>query len=206
VAGPVLDLNGVRIHKGWLDRAAQVALIEAVRQVAQIAPLQRYATPFGHPMSVRMTAAGRVGWVVERGRYRYAPRHPGTGQPWPPIPEAALAVWRALADWPEPPDSLLVNWYGEGARMGMHRDANENAYDAPVVSISLGDPAVFRVGGLSRGDPTASAPLESGDVAVLGGAARLAYHGIDRVRFGGSTLLPQGGRINLTLRVVRGAA
>jgi alkylated DNA repair protein (DNA oxidative demethylase) len=90
--------------------------------------------------------------------------------------------------------------------MGMHRDANENAYDAPVVSISLGDPAVFRVGGLSRGDPTASAPLESGDVAVLGGAARLAYHGIDRVRFGGSTLLPQGGRINLTLRVVRGAA
>lgn len=200
-----LDLNGVRIHKAFLDRPAQETLVSAVRQVVQAAPLQRYATPFGRPMSVRMTAAGRVGWVVERGRYRYAPCHPGTGQPWPPIPEAVLAVWQALADWPEPPDSLLVNWYGEGARMGLHRDANENAYAVPVVSISLGDPAVFRVGGLERGDPTASALLESGDVAVLGGAARLAYHGIDRVRFGGSTLLPQGGRINLTLRVVQDA-
>lgn len=205
MTGPVLDLNGVRIHKGWLDRAAQEMLVAAVRQVVQAAPLQRYATPFGKPMSVRMTAAGRVGWVVEGGRYRYAPLHPATGRPWPPIPEAALAVWRDLADWPDQPDSLLINWYGEGARMGLHRDANENAYDAPVVSISLGDPAVFRVGGLAREDPTASALLESGDVAVLGGAARLAYHGIDRVRFGGSTLLPQGGRLNLTLRVVRDA-
>ena len=201
----MIDLNGVAIHKGLLDRAAQARLVEAVRLVAQAAPLQRYTTAFGKPMSVRMTAAGRVGWVVEGGRYRYAPCHPGTGQPWPPIPPEALAVWQAVAGWPERPDSLLVNWYGEGARMGLHRDANENAYDAPVVSISLGDPAVFRVGGLARSDPTASALLESGDVAVLGGAARLAYHGIDRVRFGGSTLLPQGGRLNLTLRVVRDA-
>jgi alkylated DNA repair protein (DNA oxidative demethylase) len=200
---PPLDLNGVKIFKGWLDTSAQRALVEAVRRVAEAAPLTRYTTPWGKPMSVRMTAAGRVGWVVERGRYSYEPRHPVTGAPWPPIPEEALAVWRAVSGWGEDPDSLLVNWYGEGTRMGMHRDANENAYDAPVVSISLGDPAVFRVGGLERGGPTVSTALESGDVALMGGAARLAYHGVDRIRFGGSTLLPQGGRINLTLRVVR---
>jgi Alkylated DNA repair protein len=203
VTPPPLDLNGVAIHKGWLDRPAQEALVAAIRRVAEAAPFRRFTTPWGKPMSVRMTAAGRLGWVIDRGRYRYSAEQPGTGLPWPPIPEEALAVWRALSGWPEDPDSLLVNWYGEGAKMGMHRDANENAYDAPVVSVSLGDPAVFRVGGLERKGATASAPLESGDVAVLGGAARLAYHGIDRVRFGGSTLLPQGGRLNLTLRVVR---
>lgn len=197
-----LDLNGVQLFKGWLGRPAQEALVAAVRRVAEAAPLSRYTTPWGKPMSVRMTAAGRIGWVVNRGRYAYEPRHPGTGEPWPPIPPEALAVWRALSGWDGDPDSLLVNWYGEGAKMGMHRDANENAYDAPVVSISLGDPAVFRVGGLERRGPTVSTTLESGDVAVMGGAARLAYHGVDRVRFAGSTLLPQGGRINLTLRVV----
>ena len=201
---PPLDLNGVAIHKGWLDRPAQEALVAAIRRVAEAAPFRRFTTPWGKPMSVRMTAAGRLGWVIERGRYRYSPAQPESGAPWPAIPGEALAVWRALSDWPDDPDSLLVNFYGEGAKMGMHRDANEGAYDAPVVSISLGDPAVFRVGGLERKGPTVSATLESGDVAVMGGAARLAYHGIDRVRFGGSTLLPEGGRINLTLRVVRG--
>lgn len=197
-----VDVNGVRVLKGFLDRPAQVTLVEAVRAVVAEAPLRRPTTPWGKPMSVRMTAAGRVGWVVERGRYGYAPRRPETGRPWPAIPEPALAVWRAVADWPDDPDSMLVNWYGEGARMGMHRDADEDAWAAPVVSVSLGDPAVFRVGGLARRDATASILLESGDVAVLGGAARLAYHGVDRVRFGGSSLLPAGGRINLTFRVV----
>lgn len=200
-----LDLNGVRIFKGLLDRPAQEALVAAVRGVAEAAPFRRYVTAWGRPMSVRMTAAGRLGWVIDRGRYRYSPVQPETGAPWPPIPPEALAVWRAVSGWPEGPDSLLVNWYGEGARMGLHRDADEDAYDAPVVSVSLGDPATFRVGGPERRDPTASTTLESGDVAVLGGAARLAYHGIDRVRFGGSTLLAPGGRINLTFRVVRSA-
>ncbi len=198
-----LDLNGVAIWKGLLDRPEQEALVDAVRAVAEAAPLRRYATAWGKPMTVRMTAAGRLGWVIERGRYRYSPVQPGTGAPWPPIPEAALAVWRRVSGWAEDPDSLLVNWYGEGARMGLHRDEDEGDFDAPVVSISLGDPATFRVGGLRRSDPTASVLLESGDVAALAGRARLAYHGVDRIRFGGSTLLPKGGRINLTLRVVR---
>jgi alkylated DNA repair protein (DNA oxidative demethylase) len=154
-------------------------------------------------MSVRMTAAGRLGWIIDRGRYRYSPVQPGSGAPWPPIPDGVLSIWRALSCWREDPNSLLVNWYGEGARMSLHRDADEGAFDAPVVSVSLGDPAVFRVGGLVRSDPTRSILLESGDVAVLGGAARLVYHGIDRLHFGASSLLPESGRINLTLRLVR---
>ena len=162
----------------------------------------RPVTPWGRPMSVRMTSAGRVGWVIERGRYGYSPAHPETGRAWPAIPEAVLAVWREVSGWPDDPDSCLVNRYGEGARMGLHRDKDEGRFDAPVVSISLGDPARFRIGGTSRKGPTESVILNSGDVVVMGGAARLAFHGIDRVFFGQGDLLPEGGRINLTLRVV----
>ncbi len=198
-----LDLKGVLIHKGFLDPPAQRALVAAVRGVLGAAPLVRPVTAWGKPMSVRMSSAGRLGWVIARGRYRYAERHPETGRPWPAIPPEALAVWRALSGWSDDPDSMLINWYGESARMGLHRDADEGRFDAPVVSVSLGDPALFRVGGPERRDPTASVWLESGDAAVLGGAARLAYHGVDRLRFGAGSLLPGGGRINLTFRVVR---
>jgi alkylated DNA repair protein (DNA oxidative demethylase) len=197
-----LSLNGVAILKGWLDRTAQATLLGALRDVVRDAPLVRPVTRWGRPMSVRMTAAGRLGWVIDRGRYAYAARHPETGAPWPPIPAPALAVWRAVADWPADPDCMLLNWYGEGARMGLHRDEDEGDFAAPVVSVSLGDPGLFRVGGLVRRDPTRSIWLESGDVAVLGGPARLAYHGVDRIRFGTGALLPEGGRINLTFRVV----
>ncbi len=177
----------------------------AVREVVGAAPLVRPVTRWGRPMSVRMTSAGRLGWVIERGNYRYVARHPETGAPWPPIPPGVLAVWREVSGWPDDPDCCLVNWYGRGARMGLHRDADEGeaGFAAPVVSISLGDPARFRMGGTSRTDPTRSVLLGSGDVVVMGGAARLAYHGIDRVLFGADGLLPGGGRINLTLRVVR---
>ena len=202
-ASPHIDLNGVALIKGHLDRAAQEAMVGDVREIARAAPFQRYVTAWGKPMTVRMTAAGRLGWIIERGRYRYADRHPEGGA-WPPIPPSILAVWRALSGWPEDPDCCLVNFYGEGARMGLHQDKDEGEFEAPVLSISLGDPALFRVGGLERKGKTASAMLESGDVALLSGASRLAYHGVDRIRFKGSTLLPEGGRINLTLRVVKG--
>jgi alkylated DNA repair protein (DNA oxidative demethylase) len=198
-----IDVNGVAVRKGWLDPDAQRALLDAVRGVVAAAPLFRPVTPWGRPMSVRMTSAGRVGWVIDRGRYAYAPAHPETGASWPPIPAEALAVWRAVSGWPSDPDCLLVNWYGEGARMGLHRDEDEGDFDAPVVSVSLGDAALFRVGGLARTDPTRSVWLESGDVAIIGGPARLAYHGIDRLRFGANALIPGGGRVNLTFRVVR---
>jgi alkylated DNA repair protein (DNA oxidative demethylase) len=199
------EIMGFRILPGFLGRRSQSAMAEAVREVVGAAPLVRPVTRWGRPMSVRMTSAGRLGWVIERGNYRYVTRHPETAEPWPPIPPGVLAVWREVSGWPGDPDCCLVNWYGQGARMGLHRDADEGeaGFAAPVVSISLGDPARFRVGGTSRKDPTASVVLNSGDVVVMGDAARLAYHGIDRVLFGEDDLLPGGGRINLTLRVVR---
>jgi len=199
------EILGFRLLSGFLGPPEQRAMAEALRGVIRQAPLVRPVTPWGKPMSVRMTAAGRLGWVIERGRYGYSPRHPETGAPWPPIPDEVLAVWRAVAGWPGDPDCCLVNWYGEGARMGMHRDADEGeeAFAAPVVSISLGDPARFRMGGVARKDASESVILNSGDVVVMGGKARLAYHGVDRVLSGQGTLFPEGGRINLTLRVVR---
>lgn len=200
-ARPRRELNGAVLWPGFLDLAQQQALLAALREVVRAAPLLQHVTPGGRRMSVRMTAAGRFGWISDRGGYRYAPQHPD-GMPWPPIPPEALAVWEAVSGCDRPPECCLVNFYGEGARMGLHQDRNEADYSCPVVSISLGDPGLFRVGGVETRGPTASAWLESGDVAVLGGPARLAWHGVDRIRFGGSRLLPQGGRINLTLRVV----
>ncbi len=201
------EIMGFRLLPGLLGRAEQSAMVEAVREVVRAAPLVRPVTPWGKPMSVRMTSAGRLGWVIERGKYRYTARHPETGEPWPPIPSSVLAVWRAVSGWPCDPDCCLINWYREGARMGLHRDADEGeaGFAAPVVSISLGDPARFRIGGTSRKDPTESVVLNSGDVVVMGGPARLAYHGIDRVLFGEDDLLAGHGRINLTLRVVKSA-
>jgi alkylated DNA repair protein (DNA oxidative demethylase) len=201
------EIAGFRIMPEFLSRAQQGVMAEALLGVAQAAPLVRPVTPWGKPMSVRMTSAGRLGWVIERGRYRYTARHPETGTPWPPIPGSVLAVWQAVSGWEDAPDCCLINWYGEGARMGLHRDADEGeaGFAAPVVSISLGDPARFRIGGANRKDPTRSVILNSGDVVVMGGAARLSYHGIDRVLFGENDLLPGHGRINLTLRVVTSA-
>jgi alkylated DNA repair protein (DNA oxidative demethylase) len=197
----MLVVNGFEVHKGWLDPAAQAAMAADVASVVAAAPFFAPLTPWGKPMSVRMTSAGRYGWFTDRSGYRYLDRHP-SGVAWPPIPESVLGVWRALASDSRMPDCCLVNHYGAGARMGMHRDADEQDFSWPVVSISLGDPGLFRIGGLARSDPTTSVLLESGDVVVFGGPARLAYHGIDRIRAGGSRLLPEGGRINLTLRVV----
>lgn len=193
---------GFTLHDRFLDETAQRALLDEVRAVAEAAPPIRPMTPWGKPMSVAMTSAGRVGWITDRKGYRYEPRHP-SGAPWPPVPPAALEVWRAVSGWDGAPDCMLVNFYREGAKMGMHRDADENEWAAPVVSVSLGDPARFRMGGLARKDPTEAVELNSGDVLVMGGPARLAYHGVDRIRFGVSPLLAEGGRINLTMRVVR---
>ncbi|MEL6766779.1 MAG: alpha-ketoglutarate-dependent dioxygenase AlkB [Pseudomonadota bacterium] len=196
---------GLTHYPAFLDDAAQAALLEELRAVVREAPLVRPVTAWGKPMSVRMTSMGRVGWVIDRGRYRYVKAHPETKRPWPAIPHAVLAVWEALSGWDTPPDCCLMNWYGEGAKMGLHRDADEgeDAFAAPVLSLSLGDPARFRIGGTERGGPTQSLLLHSGDALVMGGPSRLAYHGIDRVWFGEGDLLPDGGRINLTLRVVR---
>lgn len=197
----MLEVKGFLVHKGYLDPAAQAEMAAEVATVAAAAPFFTPVTPWGKPMSVAMTSAGRYGWFTDRSGYRYVDRHP-SGTPWPPVPASVLAVWTALVSAQREPDCCLVNRYAGTAKMGLHRDADEQDFAWPVLSISLGDAAVFRMGGPSRKDPTATVLLESGDVVVFGGPARLAYHGIDRIRAGSSRLLPEGGRINLTCRVV----
>ncbi|MEL6479067.1 MAG: alpha-ketoglutarate-dependent dioxygenase AlkB [Pseudomonadota bacterium] len=200
---PTETIRGFEIHRGWLSPDAQLRLVDCCRKVIRRAPLVRPMTAWGKAMSVRMTSAGRVGWVIDKGRYRYADRHPETGAVWPPIPPEILAVWRGVSGWLDPPDCCLINWYEAGAKMGLHQDKDEGDFEPPVVSISLGDPARFRMGGVERGGKTESTILHSGDVVVMGGAARLAYHGIDRVMAEGLPNPVTGrGRLNLTLRVV----
>ncbi|MEL6550725.1 MAG: alpha-ketoglutarate-dependent dioxygenase AlkB [Pseudomonadota bacterium] len=196
-----LRVKGFDVYKGWLDAPAQATLVEALRGVLRKAPLVQPVTPSGRPMSVRMSAAGRVGWITDRRGYRYAPTHP-SGSAWPLIPDPVLDIWKGVTGHDRVPDCCLINWYGEGAKMGMHQDCDEGDFDWPVVSVSLGDSALFRMGNVERGGKTESVWLESGDVVVMGGEARLAFHGVDRVRHGSSSLLRDGGRINLTLRVV----
>ncbi len=197
----VLEIRGFKVFRGALDRDRQAAMAEDIRAVAGAAPPFSPLTPWGKPMSVRMTSAGRYGWYADRRGYRYVPEHPD-GQPWPPIPGSVLAVWDQVTGLERRPDCCLVNCYGPKARMGMHQDRDEADFTWPVVSISLGDDGLFRIGGDTRGGRTESVWLQSGDVVVMGGEARLKYHGLDRIRPGTSTLLPGGGRINLTLRVV----
>lgn len=194
-------VNGLEIHRGLLDADQCARIVDAARDVAGSAPFVTPVTPRGRKMSVRMTSAGRCGWISDSAGYRYADRHP-SGVAWPAIPDVILEVWSALVGDGRVPDCCLFNYYAFEARMGLHRDADEGDFSWPVVSISLGDTARFRIGGPERRDPTASVLLESGDVVVMGGAARLAYHGVDRIRFGSSRLLPFGGRLNITLRVV----
>ena len=195
---------GVTLTPGYLDRAAQDELLAAVRAVIVAAPLFVPRMPrSGKPMSVKMTNCGTLGWVTDGARgYRYQPTHPETGAPWPPIPNMILKAWRDLSGYPHLPEACLVNFYAPEARLGLHQDQDEKDLAAPVVSLSLGDTGLFRVGGLKRNDPTRSLRLASGDAVVLGGAGRLAFHGVDRILPGTSTLLAEGGRINLTLRRV----
>jgi DNA oxidative demethylase len=196
-------LSGFRLVTGYLDRASQEALLAALREVFATAPLYTPRLPkTGKPMSVRMSNCGPLGWVTDEAGYRYQPQHPESGRPWPLMPQIVLAAWQALAGYPHPPESCLINYYGPAAKMGLHQDRDERDFAAPVVSLSLGDTCVFRIGGSKRGDPTRTIRLDSGDALVLGGKARLAFHGVDRILPGSSTLLPEGGRINLTLRRV----
>ncbi|WP_207869364.1 alpha-ketoglutarate-dependent dioxygenase AlkB [Brevundimonas goettingensis] len=192
-------LPGFRLWPSALSEAEQTALVEQVFAALEAAPLYRPVTPGGRPFSVRMTNLGPLGWVSDRNGYRYQPAHPETGAAWPPIPAVLLDLWDQLTGWPAPPDACLVNLYREGAKMGLHQDRDEADHTAPVLSVSLGDTATFRISPAERG-PTRTFRLTSGDVCALTGPARLARHGIDRVLEGSSRLIPGGGRLNLTLR------
>ncbi|MBW8301918.1 MAG: alpha-ketoglutarate-dependent dioxygenase AlkB [Hydrogenophaga sp.] len=196
--------EGLRYHPDFLDRASQEQLVASIREIVAEAPLFVPAMPgTGKEMSVRMTNCGPLGWVTDKERgYRYQPTHPVTGRPWPAIPVLLLDIWNRVSGFEKPPEACLVNFYDDDARMGLHQDRDEKDFDAPVVSVSLGNACLFRIGGTNRKDPTMSMKLTSGDVFVIGGAGRLCFHGVDRIYPSTSTLLKNGGRINLTLRRV----
>lgn len=195
--------KGVRHIPGVFDRGEQEALLADIRDVVRSAPLFQPVMPrSGKPLSVRMTNCGPLGWVADKAGYRYQPNHPATGAPWPPMPSRLLDIWAELSGHDQPPEACLINFYTDTARMGMHQDRDEADFSAPVLSISLGDACLFRVGQVERPSPSKSFRLESGDVVVMGGEGRLVYHGVDRIYPSTSTLLKNGGRINLTLRRV----
>jgi len=200
-------LDGFRHLPGYLDPPLQAQLASQIGAVLAAAPLYMPTMPrTGKPFSVRMTNCGALGWVSDKtGGYRYQAMHPVTGRPWPAMPRMVLDIWSEVANYPVPPEACLVNLYAPGAKMGSHRDEDEQDTAAPVVSISLGDDATFHIAGLQRAGPRQRLILRSGDVIVLGGAARMAYHGVDRIHAGTSGLLPEGGRLNLTLRRVTAA-
>jgi DNA oxidative demethylase len=200
------NVPGLRVYPGYLDGDSQTALLAAINDVLAASPLYTPRMPkSGRPFSVRMSNCGTLGWVSDENGYRYQATHPQTGRPWAPIPEKLIALWNKLGEYPEPPEACLINFYGAKAKMGLHQDRDEADFEAPVISISLGDTCLFRVGGRARRDPTYPLRLASGDVLVLGGDARLVFHGVDRIYPGTSRLLPDGGRFNLTLRrVTRG--
>lgn len=181
------------------------ALLEEVARIAQVAPFRNMITPGGYTMSVAMTNCGRVGWVSDAAGYRYDPIDPETGQPWPALPEAFLELaTRAAAEAGfshYDPDACLINRYVPGAKLGLHQDRDEKDRWAPIVSVSLGLPAVFLWGGKKRSDPVRRFRLESGDVAVWGGPARFVYHGIAAIKSGEHPLTGPT-RINITFRKV----
>lgn len=202
---------GLIHHPGWLDVSARARLsCEVAAALAAAPPFVPTMPRTGKPLSVLMSNAGPLGWVSDVGGYRYQPVHPASGEPWPAIPPTALAAWDALAGFPAPPEACLINLYAPGTRMGLHQDRDEAEFSAPVVSLSLGAPALFRYGGLKRTDPTRSVRLMPGDALVIGGPARLIHHGVDRIFSAGDLLaedplpgfLVPGGRCNLTLRRV----
>jgi DNA oxidative demethylase len=196
--------DGIKHFPGFLDRAAQEALVIDIRAIVSEAPLFTPQMPrTGKEMSVRMTNCGTLGWVTDKvGGYRYQGTHPVTERPWPEIPARLTALWDELANYPHPAEACLVNFYAASAKMGLHQDRDEQDFAAPVLSVSLGDSCLFRVGGTEREDKTVSFRLESGDIVLIGGKNRLAFHGVDRIYPESSALLKQGGRINLTMRRV----
>ncbi len=199
------DLPQGAVHlKGFIELHQQRLLIREIAAIIAMAPLFTPTMPrTGKPFSVQMTNCGRLGWVSDKaGGYRYQATHPETNRAWPDLPASLLTLWTAVAQCPLKPEACLVNVYRSGAKLGSHRDEDEQDRSASVVSVSLGDDAVFHVGGAKRGDSKCRVTLKSGDVFILGGPSRLAYHGIDRVAPGTSMLVPGGGRINLTLRRV----
>ena len=198
-----VEIRGFRHYPGWLSPKEQAGLLEDLRALVARAPLFSPMTPYGKPMRVRMTSAGRFGWYSDRRGYRYSAIDPVSGQSWPAMPAvfAQLAGEAAAAAGFEgfAPDACLINQYLPGSRLSLHQDRDERDLDAPIVSVSLGMPATFLFGGLAGADKTARVLLQHGDVVVWGGVDRLRHHGVLPLKDQPHLLLG-GRRINLTFR------
>ncbi|KAB2926662.1 MAG: DNA oxidative demethylase AlkB [Candidatus Contendobacter sp.] len=196
-----LGPGAVRLHGFALTEAP--ALIAEVARIAESAPFRHMITPSGHRMAVAMTNGGALGWVSDRTGYRYEPLDPLTGRPWPPLPDCFLRLAQDAAAQAGfagfVPDACLINRYQPDARLSLHQDRDERDLSAPIVSVSLGLPAVFLWGGLKWKDPTRRIPLVHGDGLVWGGPDRLRYHGVLPLKAGQHALLGEQ-RINLTFR------
>ncbi|HET7491413.1 MAG TPA: DNA oxidative demethylase AlkB [Bradyrhizobium sp.] len=197
--------EGAVLLRGFA-KAGEAELVAELRDVVAEAPFRQMVTPGGFRMSVAMTNCGNSGWITDLTGYRYGADDPETGKPWPPMPASFLDLARRAADRAGfvsfAPDVCLINRYVPGARLSLHRDKDELDFNAPIVSVSLGLPAIFLFGGAKRSDKTRRFRLEHGDIAVWGGPARLFYHGVAPLAEGEHPLLGRQ-RINLTFRKVR---
>lgn len=196
-----LGPGAVLLHGFALAEAG--AVLDAIHAVTTAAPLRHLITPGGFRMSVAITNCGRLGWISDRKGYRYSELDPETGQLWPALPDALLALAQsaaAVAGYANfTPDACLINRYVPGARMTLHQDRNEKDFSQPIVSLSLGLPAMFQLGGMQRSDKTLRVPLQHGDVLVWGGPSRLRFHGVLPLKAGQHEVLGEQ-RINLTFR------
>jgi alkylated DNA repair protein (DNA oxidative demethylase) len=197
--------EGAVLLRGFA-KSIEADLIAALRDIVEQAPFRHMVTPGGHQMSVAMTNCGSAGWVTDRTGYRYDGDDPLSGKPWPAMPPSFRELAGRAADQAGfggfSPDACLINRYQPGARMSLHQDKDEHNFGAPIVSVSLGLPAIFLFGGLKRSDKAQRYRLEHGDIAVWGGPARLVYHGVAPLADGEHALLGRQ-RINLTFRKAR---
>lgn len=193
---------GALMLRGWRPDLLP-DLLDAVRRVVSIAPFRQMQTPGGHTMSVAMTSCGDFGWITDRRGYRYSPQDPQSGLPWPAMPpvlEDFAAAAAENAGYPAfRPDSCLINCYAAGAKMALHQDRDEADLTQPIVSVSLGLPAIFLWGGLARSDRARRVALAHGDCVIWGGASRLVYHGIAPLKAGDHPATGAA-RLNLTFR------
>jgi alkylated DNA repair protein (DNA oxidative demethylase) len=197
--------EGAALLRG-LAKPVEADLIAALREIVSQAPFRRMITPGGHQMSVAMTNCGSAGWITDRSGYRYDGVDPESGRPWPAMPPVFCDLARQAAAGAGfdgfSPDACLINRYQPGARMSLHQDKDEQDFDAPIVSVSLGLPAIFLFGGLKRADKPRRFRLEHGDIAVWGGPARLFFHGVAPLADGEHSVMGRQ-RINLTFRKAR---
>jgi alkylated DNA repair protein (DNA oxidative demethylase) len=197
--------EGAVLLRGFA-RPREADLITALREIEAQAPFRHMQTPGGHEMSVAMTNCGAFGWVTDRSGYDYASNDPQSGHPWPPMPPAFCELAKQAAEDAGfsgfSPDACLINRYAPGARMSLHQDRDERDFENPIVSVSLGLPAIFMFGGLKRTDKPVRHRLEHGDVVVWGGPSRLFFHGVAPLADGEHGLLGRA-RVNLTFRRAR---